>query len=72
MPAPLVVIAGDRDAIVPIEQSRRVYEAAGSADKRLVVIPGAGHNDEALLAGEILVGTIAELLQRIAASHGVH
>jgi len=64
--APMVVIAGDRDAVVPLDQSRRVYEAAGSTDKRLVVIPGADHNDESLLSGEVLVGTIVELLQKVA------
>lgn len=30
--APLLIIAGDRDGIVPLDQSRRVYDAATSAE----------------------------------------
>ena len=41
---PLLAIAGDRDAVVPIERSRRLFEAWGGP-KRWVVIPGANHDD---------------------------
>ena len=51
---PTLVIAGDRDSIIPIEQSRRLYEAI-TAEKRLVVIAGADHNDESLLDGPELI-----------------
>jgi fermentation-respiration switch protein FrsA (DUF1100 family) len=54
---PTLVIAGDRDGIIPIEQSRRLYGAI-AAEKRLLVIVGADHNDEALFHG-------AELLQAV-------
>jgi uncharacterized protein len=60
--APLLVIAGSRDRIVPIEQSRRVYEAA-STRKRFEVIEGADHNDQALNAGGEMVAAIAAFLQ---------
>ncbi|MDQ3973653.1 MAG: alpha/beta hydrolase, partial [Actinomycetota bacterium] len=52
--APVLVVAGDRDRIIPASFSRRVYEAA-SEPKRFVLIPGAGHNDESLLAGSRLL-----------------
>ncbi len=42
--APLVAIVGERDAIIPPEHSRRLFEAWGGP-KRWVAIPGAGHND---------------------------
>jgi uncharacterized protein len=42
--APVMVIAGDRDDIVPATLSRRLYDAAGEP-KRYVLVPGAGHND---------------------------
>jgi fermentation-respiration switch protein FrsA (DUF1100 family) len=61
--APLLVVGGDRDGIVPIEQSRRLYEAAGSSVRKLIVIPGADHNDEALLSGEQLIRAVVDLLQ---------
>jgi len=42
---PLLVLHGDRDATIPAELGWRVYQAAGSQDKRWVLVPGAGHND---------------------------
>lgn len=54
---PTLVIAGERDSIVPFEQSRRVHDAA-AGPKRLVVIAGADHNDRALLDGPELVEAI--------------
>ena len=43
---PVMVIAGDRDDIVPEPLSRRLYDAANEP-KRFVLVPGAGHNDQA-------------------------
>lgn len=58
---PLLVIAGDRDRIVPAEQSRQLF-AAGSEPKTLVIIRGADHNDEALVAGsEVIQATLGLL-----------
>lgn len=59
--APLLVIAGERDRIVPIEYSRRLYEAAGEP-KAFVPIPGADHNDPELLAGEAMVSAVVGFL----------
>ena len=41
---PLLVFHGERDSIIPLEQGKRVYEAA-SRPKKLVVLEGQGHND---------------------------
>jgi fermentation-respiration switch protein FrsA (DUF1100 family) len=60
--APLLVIAGGHDRIVPIENSRRLYDAA-VAPKTLLVLPDADHNDHELLAGEEMVRTIVRFLQ---------
>lgn len=59
--APLLVIAGDRDDIVPESLSRRLYEAANEP-KRYVVVPGAGHNDPELLDGRQMVTEIQGFL----------
>ena len=58
---PVLVIAGDNDTIVPPEQSRRMFEAA-SGPKRFVLIPGADHNDFALLAGQQLMTEVSQFL----------
>ena len=60
--SPLLVIAGEDDRIVPIQQSRRLY-AAASAPKTLVVVPEAGHNDYALLAGDEMMQAIIRFLR---------
>jgi fermentation-respiration switch protein FrsA (DUF1100 family) len=61
--SPLLVIAGDRDDIVPLEHSRQLYDAA-RAPKELVVIPGASHNDYELLAGDLMIRSVVRFLQR--------
>ena len=63
MGCPLLVIAGDRDGIIPLEMSERLF-AAAVEPKRLVTIPGADHNDEELLAGPRMIGAIVEFLAR--------
>jgi uncharacterized protein len=59
--APLLVVAGERDRVVPAAHSRRLYEAAPEP-KRLLVVAGADHNDAALLDGEQLSGELARFL----------
>lgn len=59
---PLLVIAGDRDSIVPISQSRQVFEAANEP-KSLLVVPHADHNDSALFDGRMMISRIAEFLR---------
>ena len=59
---PLLVIAGGRDRIVPIENSRRLYDAA-VAPKTLLVLRDADHNDDELLAGDEMIRAIIHFLQ---------
>lgn len=42
--APLMVVHGERDAVVPVRLGRRLFEAAGGP-KRGVFLPEPGHND---------------------------
>ena len=56
---PLLVVAGDADSIIPVEQSRDLYAAANDP-KRLVVIPGVDHNDPSLTYGrEVIEAVVA-------------
>ena len=59
--APVLVIAGDRDDIVPAALSRRLYDAAAEP-KRFVLVPGAGHNDPELLDGGQMIDEIEGFL----------
>ena len=56
--APLLVLHGDRDDIVPLSQGRALFEAA-PGPKSMHVFPGAGHNDLLQLAGTEFARLIA-------------
>ena len=60
---PLLVVAGSRDRIVPVEQSRRLYEAAREP-KRFVLVEGADHNDLDLLAGAKLIEEVVRFVEQ--------
>ena len=60
--SPLLVIAGSSDTIIPPSQSRRLFDEAREP-KRLVIIDGADHNDEALFAGPEVVGAVFSFLR---------
>ena len=62
--APLLVIGGDADSIVPIAQTRRIYEAARDP-KTLLIISDADHNDDSLLAGRELIAGVLQFLRNL-------
>lgn len=43
--APLLVLHGTADQVVPLAQGREVFDAAASSEKRFVAVAGADHND---------------------------
>lgn len=57
---PIAVIAGDRDGIIPIAQSRAIYDAAREP-KTWTVIQGADHNDASLAHGVQVIDAVAEI-----------
>jgi hypothetical protein len=59
--SPLLIIAGDADRIVPLDESEALFEAA-PYPKTLVVIPEADHNDESLTAGPRIIRAIVDFL----------
>lgn len=58
---PVLVIAGDRDNIVPESLSRRLFDAANEP-KRYLLVPGANHNDRALLDGRLMIDEIGRFV----------
>ena len=60
--APVLVLAGERDRIIPLEQSRKLFEAA-SEPKRLFVMAGTDHNDRDFLDGGPMLAEIASFLR---------
>jgi uncharacterized protein len=72
--APLLVIAGDQDSVIPLEHSKRLYEAAAAATspsssspspREMLIIRGADHNDAALLDGDEMIAAVTAFLQRL-------
>jgi fermentation-respiration switch protein FrsA (DUF1100 family) len=59
--SPTLVIAGERDSIVPVSQTRAVFEAA-RAPKALLIVAGADHNDAALFDGEEMIARVVAFL----------
>ncbi|MCY4108024.1 MAG: alpha/beta hydrolase [Chloroflexi bacterium] len=59
--APLLVIAGEADVVIPPQDSVRLFDAAREP-KRLHIVPGADHNDYELNAGEAIIDVMLEFL----------
>ncbi len=60
---PVLVIVGDRDRVVPLDQSRRLYDAI-RPPKELVILEG-DHNDVDLLAGDEMIAAIVRFLGQL-------
>jgi len=58
---PVLVIAGDRDDLVPERLSRRLHDAANEP-KLYIVVPGAGHNSLEFLVGRQMLDEIKGFL----------
>jgi fermentation-respiration switch protein FrsA (DUF1100 family) len=67
--APLLIIAGDRDSIVPISQSRQLH-AAAREPKSLLVIRNGDHNDDSLLFGREMIEGIVRFLRALPDTKG--
>ncbi|HZI97011.1 MAG TPA: alpha/beta fold hydrolase [Actinomycetales bacterium] len=65
--APVTVVYGSADAVVPADQSRAVSEAAPTLHHALE-ISGADHNDQTLLDGRQLVDAVVALADHVDAS----
>jgi fermentation-respiration switch protein FrsA (DUF1100 family) len=61
---PVTVVSGSRDSVIPPAQSRAVAEAAPDLRDH-VVVPGADHNDRALLDGPRLVRAVLDLADHV-------
>ena len=62
MKSPILFIAGDSDAVVPLTDTQLLFDAAPEP-KRLVVIPDADHNDESMFGGAEMMAAIRQFLR---------
>jgi len=61
---PVLIVHGDRDEIVPLEQAERLY-AAANEPKSLYVIRGAHHNDTYVMGGNKYFEVWGKFLQSL-------
>ena len=62
--SPLLILHGDQDAIVPLSQGRKLFEAANQP-KQFQLLPGAGHDDTYLTRRGAYWGTISSFLETL-------
>jgi hypothetical protein len=60
---PIAIVAGDRDRVIPIGFSRRLFDAAPQP-KTFVTVPGADHNDADLAAGSAIVDALTWVMEQ--------
>lgn len=63
---PTLVIHAELDRLIPLSEGVALFERCGAKGKKLVVIPGADHNDLMLRDQERYFGAIAALTQGVA------
>jgi fermentation-respiration switch protein FrsA (DUF1100 family) len=61
---PLLILHGDSDEVVPLEQAQRLYDAANEP-KSLYVIRGAHHNDTFVVGGRAYFDAWARFLESL-------
>ena len=42
---PTLIIHGEEDDLIPVSEGKELYTNSAAGDKRILIIPGAGHND---------------------------
>lgn len=58
---PTLIMHGEYDEIIPVEEGNKLYRNSGSGDKTIVIIPGAGHND-IMMNQELYFGTLEKFV----------
>jgi pimeloyl-ACP methyl ester carboxylesterase len=61
---PALIIHGERDSLIPLGEATALHEEIGSQEKRLVIIPGADHNDIMLVGLEQYSSAIRDFVFR--------
>lgn len=60
-----LIIHGENDTIVPFSNGQGLYEASGAKGKRLLRIPGAGHNDLLAIGMTPYMEAVTELVDQV-------
>ncbi len=61
---PTLIIHGEHDMLVPLENARDIYEHLGTQEKELLVIPSATHNDIMLVGFKDYFKALQRFIER--------
>ncbi len=59
---PTLIIHGENDQIIPVQEGRELYENSPAKDKRIFIVPGADHNDVMVVRQEQYFQVIADFV----------
>ena len=60
---PTLIIHGEYDRIISVEEGEELYQHSGAPDKRLLIIPGADHNDVMLVNQNLYFDSIEDFIK---------
>jgi hypothetical protein len=60
---PTLIIHGEQDSLIPVDEARELYENSGAKEKRLVIIPSADHGDLFMVGKEQYFKAIREFVE---------
>ncbi len=61
---PTLIIHGERDSLVPLENAKEIYQHLGAKEKELLVIPSATHNDIVLVGFKDYFKALQQFIER--------
>ena len=62
---PTLIIHGEQDWLVPLENGKDIYRNLGTKEKELLVIPSATHNDIMLVGFKTYFNALQEFIEKI-------
>lgn len=60
---PTLILHGEYDEIISVKEGEELYQNSGAKDKRILIIPGAGHNDILMVQPNLYFDTIEEFVK---------
>ncbi len=67
---PSLIIHGEEDTLVPLQNAKELYEHLGSREKKLLVIPSADHNDVLIVGFRDYFNALRPMTQRRSGKDG--
>ncbi|MFC2056217.1 alpha/beta hydrolase [Chloroflexota bacterium] len=60
---PTLIIHGEHDQLISVTEGEELYQNSGAQDKRILIIPGADHNDIMAVNQSLYFDTIGEFIK---------